>query len=103
MGGSPAEAAHDTRPVEATGAVASPDSNPSLLDAAVAASASSDKVIEEMSADKWKAIGNDAVKEADYSAALHSYSAGLEIEPEHAILLSNRALCFHKLGRLEDG
>jgi tetratricopeptide (TPR) repeat protein len=55
------------------------------------------------SADEWKALGNVAVSAGDHAAALESYSAGLEVDPNHAILLSNRALCFHKLGRLEEG
>lgn len=53
-------------------------------------------------ADEWKALGNEAVKMGQHAEALESYSAGLTVEPNHAILLSNRALCLHKLGRLEE-
>lgn len=53
-------------------------------------------------ADEWKAQGNDAVKAGDYASACENYSAGLVAEPDHAILLSNRALCLHKLGRLDE-
>lgn len=55
-----------------------------------------------MAADEWKARGNEAVKAGDYASAFESYSAGLAAEPDHAILLSNRALCSRKLGRLEE-
>jgi len=55
-----------------------------------------------MAADEWKALGNEAVKVGDYACAFENYSAGLAAEPDHAILLSNRALCLHKLGRLDE-
>jgi tetratricopeptide (TPR) repeat protein len=55
------------------------------------------------SADEWKVLGNAAVSAGDHAAAFENYSAGLQIDPHHAILLSNRALCLHKLGRLEEG
>lgn len=54
------------------------------------------------SVDEWKALGNEAVKTGDHAAAVKSYSAGLAIEPAHAILLSNRALCLHKMGNLQE-
>jgi len=53
-------------------------------------------------AEEWKTLGNDAVKAGDHAAALEHYSAGLRVEPDHAILLSNRALCLHKMQRLEE-
>lgn len=53
-------------------------------------------------ADEWKGVGNEAVKKNDHKAAYEAYSSGLKVEPDHAILLSNRALSLHKLGRLEE-
>jgi len=53
-------------------------------------------------ADDWKAVGNEAVKKSDHQAAYNAYSEGLKVEPDHAILLSNRAMSLHKLGRLEE-
>jgi tetratricopeptide (TPR) repeat protein len=53
--------------------------------------------------DEWKALGNEAVKSGDHASAVECYSAGLKIDSNHVLLLSNRALCLHKLGRLEDG
>merc|ERR1719393_68250 len=57
---------------------------------------------EQKTAEECKALGNEAVKAGDHAAALEHYSAGLRVEPSHAILLSNRALCLHKLERLEE-
>jgi len=54
------------------------------------------------SADEWKLKGNEAVKKGDHAAAAESYTKGLEVEPDHAILLSNRSLSFLKLGKLEE-
>lgn len=53
-------------------------------------------------AEEWKALGNAAVKKCDHATALEKYSAGLAVEPDHAMILSNRALSFHKLGRREE-
>jgi len=53
-------------------------------------------------AEEWKAFGNEAVKKGDHAAAFERYSKGLEVEPDHAILLSNRALSALKLGKLEE-
>jgi stress-induced-phosphoprotein 1 len=55
------------------------------------------------SAEEWKQLGNESVKAGDHAAAFESYSAGLAVDPDHAILLSNRALVLHTLGRLEEG
>lgn len=55
------------------------------------------------SAEEWKVLGNEAVKAGDHAAALDCYSAGLAVEPDHAILLSNRAHALYMLGRLEEG
>lgn len=52
--------------------------------------------------DEWKAKGNEHVKAGDHAAACEAYSEGLKLESDHAILLSNRALCLQKLGRLEE-
>jgi len=52
-------------------------------------------------ADEWKQHGNDAVKAGDHAAAYESYSKGLLVDPDHAILLSNRALSGLKTGKLE--
>lgn len=53
-------------------------------------------------AEEWKLHGNEAVKKGDHAAAFESYSKGLEVEPDHAILLSNRSLSGLKLGKLEE-
>jgi len=53
-------------------------------------------------AEEWKTVGNDAVKKADHAAAYEAYSQGLRADPDHAMILSNRALCLEKLGRLEE-
>jgi len=53
-------------------------------------------------AEEWKLQGNEAVKKGDHAAAYESYSKGLEVDPNHAILLSNRALSGLKLGKLEE-
>lgn len=53
-------------------------------------------------ADEWKNQGNEAVKKGDHAAAYVSYSGGLKVEPDHAILLSNRALSLLKLDRDEE-
>lgn len=53
-------------------------------------------------ADEWKVSGNEAVKKGDHAVAYESYSAGLKVDPNHAILLSNRSLSLLKLGRFEE-
>merc|ERR1712196_131419 len=52
-------------------------------------------------AEEWKAVGNEAVK-TDHAAAYEAYSKGLQADPNHAMILSNRAMCLEKLGRLEE-
>jgi len=56
----------------------------------------------QQTAEDWKLHGNEAVKKGDHAAAFEAYSKGLEVEPDHAILLSNRSLSGLKLGRLEE-
>jgi stress-induced-phosphoprotein 1 len=53
-------------------------------------------------AEDWKLAGNEAVKTGDHATAYEKYSKGLEVEPDHAIILSNRSLSLMKLGRLEE-
>jgi stress-induced-phosphoprotein 1 len=53
-------------------------------------------------AEEWKVSGNEAVKKGDHASAYESYSQGLKLEPDHAILLSNRSLSLIKLGRFEE-
>jgi len=53
-------------------------------------------------AEEWKLKGHEAVKPGDHAAAAAAYSKGLLVEPDHAILLSNRSLSYLKLGRLEE-
>lgn len=53
-------------------------------------------------AEEFKLLGNEAVKKNDHAAALDAYSKGLKVDPDHAILLSNRALSLLKLGRHEE-
>lgn len=62
-----------------------------------------------VTADEWRARGNDAVKSGDLGAAIECYSSGIikatkaggDAEAE-ALLCSNRALCFHKVGRYQE-
>lgn len=61
-----------------------------------------DPVIQEVSAEEFKALGNEAIKKNDLQAALTHYNNGLMVDPDHAMILSNRALCHHKLGNLEE-
>lgn len=58
--------------------------------------------VEGKTAEEWKTIGNEAVKKADHSAGYEAYCKGLKADPDHAMILSNRALCLEKLGRLEE-
>lgn len=53
-------------------------------------------------AEASKALGNKAVAVGDHAGAIEHYTHGIEMDPEHAILHCNRALCLHKLGRLEE-
>jgi len=53
-------------------------------------------------ADEWKLHGNEAVKNNDHAAAYESYSNGLKVDNDHAILLSNRCLSLMKLNRFEE-
>jgi stress-induced-phosphoprotein 1 len=55
-----------------------------------------------MNAEDWKAVGNEAMKKGDHKTALDKYSSGLEVDPDHAMILSNRALCHHKLGHRQE-
>jgi len=61
-----------------------------------------DPMIEEMSAEDFKNLGNEAIKKNDLKTALEHYNNGLRVDPGHAMILSNRALCHHKLGNLQD-
>jgi len=62
-----------------------------------------------VTAEEWKSRGNDALKVGDLDAAVECYSSGISeaargggnTEAE-ALLRSNRALCFHKLGRYQE-
>lgn len=67
-----------------------------------AASKASDKRVDGKTAEEWKEIGNDGVKKGEHAAAYEAYTQGLQADPDHAMILSNRALCLEKLGRLED-
>merc|ERR1711907_926535 len=51
---------------------------------------------------EFKVLGNEAIKKQDLKAALEHYNNGLMVEPDHAMILSNRALCHHKLGNLQE-
>jgi len=53
-------------------------------------------------AEEWKLAGNEAVKKGDHTEAYEKYSAGLKVDPDHAILLSNRSLSLIKLKRFEE-
>merc|ERR1719428_1341336 len=61
-----------------------------------------DPVIQEISAEEFKALGNEAIKKNELKAALEHYNNGLRVDPGHAMILSNRALCHHKLGNLQE-
>jgi len=53
-------------------------------------------------AEEWKLAGNEAVKQGDHATAYEKYSEGLKVDPDHAILLSNRSLSLTKLRRFEE-
>jgi len=55
-----------------------------------------------MNAEDWKALGNEAIKKGDHKTALEKYSNGLSVDPDHAMILSNRAMCHHKLGHRQE-
>jgi len=59
--------------------------------------------VDGQTAEEWKTVGNEAIKKGDHAAAYEAYSKGLQADPDHAMILSNRALCLEKLGRLEEG
>jgi DnaJ family protein C protein 8 len=46
--------------------------------------------------DESKAAGDNAFRAADYSTAIHHYSAALSVDPENATLLSNRSAAYLK-------
>jgi len=58
--------------------------------------------IDGKTAEEWKTVGNDEVQKGKHDAAYTAYSQGLKAEPDHAMILSNRALSLEKLGRLEE-
>jgi len=54
----------------------------------------------EVDAEEWRARGNEAVKAGDFQEALRCYSGGItQGGGDEAMLRSNRAHCFGKLGR----
>lgn len=58
-----------------------------------------------LTAEEWRAKGNEAVKAGEFEEGIRCYAAGLGESPEAeaAVLLhSNRSLCFHKLGRQQE-
>jgi stress-induced-phosphoprotein 1 len=59
---------------------------------------SEDPVLQQVSAEEFKTLGNEAIKRNDIEAALEHYNNGIRVEPDHHLILSNRALCHHKLG-----
>lgn len=53
-----------------------------------------------VTAEEWRARGNAAVKLGDHGSAVAHYTAGIEVgDGDQVLLRSNRALCYHKLGR----
>jgi DnaJ family protein C protein 8 len=74
---------------------------PSLnhLEAAIAAAANeadNDDDDWKIQRDESKAAGDAAFREADYTTAIHHYSAALSVDPDHAALLSNRSAAYLK-------
>jgi len=58
-----------------------------------------------LTAEEWRAKGNEAVKASQFEEGIRCYTAGLgeASEAEATVLLhSNRSLCFHKLGRQQE-
>ena len=53
-------------------------------------------------ADSFKEIGNSAFNLRDFDRAVSSYSKGLELDPTHAILYSNRAAAYIEKHRYEE-
>jgi len=61
---------------------------------------------EAVSAAEWKARGNAAIKTSDHDTAIACYTSGIavvgcDVDAE-VLLYSNRALCFHKVGRYQE-
>ena len=54
-----------------------------------------------MSAEDYKNQGNQALKEGKDEEAIRLYTMGLQLEPTHHVLLSNRAAVFLKLSKFE--
>ncbi|CAL0301813.1 unnamed protein product [Lupinus luteus] len=48
-----------------------------------------------------KSRGDDAFKRKDYTTAIDSYTQAIDLDPTDATLLSNRSLCWMKLGQAE--
>ncbi|KAE9216312.1 hypothetical protein PF004_g14487 [Phytophthora fragariae] len=48
-----------------------------------------------------KLIGNDYFKEGNYTEAIEAYSQALDVAPNQAVLLGNRAMCYLRLKEFE--
>lgn len=71
--------------------------------ASAEAQASVAEEVETLTSEEWRLRGNEATKAGDFIEAVNCYSAGLAVKgADEAILRSNRALCLHKVGRLEE-
>lgn len=55
----------------------------------------------ELSASEYKEKGNQHFQKGEYEAAVRSYTCALELEPQNAVLYSNRALAYFKLNDFE--
>jgi len=51
---------------------------------------------------KYKDLGNSNFKNEDYEGAYENYSKAIEIDPENALVLSNRSVTLSKLKRYEE-
>ncbi|KAJ6594304.1 hypothetical protein B0H19DRAFT_1094912 [Mycena capillaripes] len=54
-------------------------------------------------AEELKVEGNALFASRDYDGAAGKYSAAIALDPQSAVLYSNRAACYHALSRHEDG
>ena len=52
--------------------------------------------------EEFKTQGNEFFKKQSYQKAIECYNKGLEIEPNNAILLSNKAAAYIKSGDIKE-
>jgi len=56
-----------------------------------------EQAVEMSQSEEWKKKGNDCFGNKEYSKAIEHYSEGLKIDPNNAVLYSNRSACYAAL------